>query len=664
MNAIFELARPGCLLGQRPERTGEDSPSVIDRKLQQWWSSLTSKRPTMATFDNDLISIASQLEDLRGINPETYARHVDDYRRQVRHTGLNHSLICNAFALVAFQLQKQLGITPHKEQYFAAWNMLHGALAEMNTGEGKTLTIAFPAALMALSGTPVHVITVNDYLVERDAQLLAPVYEQLGLTVGIVSQQMDDGARREAYAADIVYCTNKQIVFDYLRDLQKLGSEKIGLSFQLRSLLSSQREEPVMRGLCFAIVDEADSVLIDDARIPLILSDRKTAGKKSTTEAKVALGIARTLHEGVDFTLQKDSRIVRLTDTGLDALRNLSELLDGVWRFESYRSELLKQALTALHIYRRDRDYIVLDDQVTLIDEGTGRAMPDRKLQNGLHRMLEIKEKCQPSDDTETLASISYQRFFLRYHKLTGLSGTLQEVRGELRNIYQLDVIRVPTHKRDKRKHLSPVVLPNRSQQIAALLTIVQERHAAGQPILIGTRTVEMSERISSVLQACNIEHQLLNAAQDKDEATIVARAGCPGAVTVATNMAGRGTDIPLQDQAADLGGLHVINTEINDSARIDRQLFGRAARQGEPGSGQTILSATDELMTDLLPTISRMLFSGKADKKPVRSRVPWPLILRWIQRRCEHRQMRQRNTVFKGYTQLKRQLAIGGNIE
>ncbi len=661
MSASLQSIRPGCLLGERPEKRSNSGETVVDLKLQQWWSMLAHKRPNIKSFDTELSAIKSGLNKLSQTEPQKFSRHVTKLRRLVASSGLNDTIVCHAFSLIALQLQRHLGITPHDEQYFAAWHMLRGTLAEMNTGEGKTLTIAFPAIVMALTGTPVHVITVNDYLVHRDAKLLEQIYRQFGLTVAVVSESMNDELRREAYAADIVYCTNKQIVFDYLRDSQRLGSTTTGLNYQLRSLLSTDQVAPIMRGLCFAIVDEADSVLIDDARIPLILSEQKTTGKEKNTESKVAMGIARTLHEDIDFKLEKTTRVVHLTDTGLDALEKLAKRLSGVWQIERYRSELIKQALTAQHIYRCDRDYVVIDKKVSLIDEGTGRAMPDRKLPNGLHRMIEIKEKCQPTDDTETLASISYQRFFLKYHKLAGLSGTLHEVRGELRNVYQLEVVRVPAHKPSRITMLPQTVLPSRSTQIAVLLKTVQSRHAAGQPILIGTRTVALSERISHVLKACKIEHQLLNATQDKDEAMIVARAGRPGAVTVATNMAGRGTDIPLQGSAIDLGGLHVINTEINDTARIDRQLFGRAARQGEPGSAHTILSATDELLNELPAIIRRLLPSTTASR---RSCLLCAWIVRSVQWRCERRQMAQRISVFKGYKQLKRQLAVGGNLD
>ena len=359
--------------------------------------------------------------------------------------------------------------------------------------------------------------------------------------------------------------------------------------------------------------------------------------------------------------MQHDTHSVWLTETGLDAVRSMAERLNGVWRFERYRNELVRQALCALHLYKRDRNYLVRDGCIELIDEATGRVMPDRKLQHGLHRMLELKESCLPSDETAVKAAISFQSFFRRYRHLAGMSGTVYEVRSELRQVYGRDVVRIPPHKDNRRRYLPTIVLKNRTEQLERAMQEILERTSLGQPLLIGTRSVELSEQVSDLLQLRDIPHALLNARQDTDEARVVARAGRPGAITVATNMAGRGTDIPLQGNAAELGGLHVINLEINESARVDRQLYGRAARQGDPGSCQSILSLSDDLVTKAI--LRKLLILADTCLNRAPRLGPWLALylVDYAQRRCERVHRRQRMTVFREQDQLKRQLAISG---
>lgn len=664
MNALMDTARPGRLLGERPERLPLAGPATLDARLQDLFSRWSASRADMAGFSATLADIANARESLKAAGNDGFVDHIRQLQQKLKTCSLSTDKVVRVFAAISVAVSDLLQINLHDEQLFAGWVMLHGSIAEMHTGEGKTLTASLPAIAMALTGTPVHVITVNEYLVKRDAGKLAPLYARFGLRTGIVTEDMTDEARRHAYAADIVYCTNKQVVFDYLRDLQLLGSERMGLQSQLRTLLTKQSATPVMRGLCFAVVDEADSVMIDDARTPLILAEPWQAERAVVTEATVALGIARTLHEGADFRLQQDSRSVNLTPTGLDALRGLAAQLDGVWRFERYRAELVRQALTALHLFRLDRDYLVLDGCIQLIDESTGRAMPDRKLQHGLHRMLEVKERCEVTGDNEVLAAISFQQFFTRYCHLSGMSGTVHEVRAELGRVYGVNVVRIPPHKVDRRQVLPPLFAVDRTLQLKLVLDDVLQRHGRGQPVLIGTRTVELSEYVSDLLTERNVPHQLLNARQDADEAAAVARSGCPGAVMVATNMAGRGTDIPLHGQAAKLGGLHVINLEINASSRVDRQLFGRAARQGDPGSCQSVLSLKDELLTGVLPSAALVLLERATNRWPQVAQTLSSLAARYAQRRCEKAHARQRIAVFNGYEQLKRQLAFSGDRE
>ncbi|MCZ6887228.1 MAG: DEAD/DEAH box helicase [Gammaproteobacteria bacterium] len=664
MSVLVEAARPGMLLGDCPENRDRREESAVDRRVAAWFNGRKARRLSMARFTPQLELIDTYSGELENGGPDAAREHVSELRRRLAADGITEELALRVFAAVCVAATTTLGMRPYAEQLFGGWAMLHGCIAEMQTGEGKTLSASLPAITMALAGTPVHVVTVNDYLVQRDADQLRALYGFFGLRVGTIAQEMSDEDRRRAYAADVVYCTNKQLVFDYLRDLQSLSDVRVGLKRQLRSLLMPNPRHPAMRGLCFAIVDEADSVMIDDARTPLILAQPTRTDRSVATEAAVALSIARGLHEGADFRVLQDGRAIKLTDNGLDALNRVAEGLDGVWRFERYRNELTQQALAALHLFRLDRDYIVREDKVQLIDKSTGRILPDRKLQHGLHRMLEVKEKCTVSDDNETLAALSFQRFFARYCHLAGMTGTVSDVRGEMRQVYGLEVVCVPPHKPNCRKNLPQVVLPEGDVQLEYALEEVVARHEAGQPTLVGTRTVALSERFSDLLNERGINHELLNARQDEEESEVVARAGCPGAVTVATNMAGRGTDIPLTGDARELGGLHVINLEVNESRRVDRQLFGRGARQGDPGSCQAIISLKDELVGGALPAKAIHVVARMMERWPAAGGWFARQLVRYAQWRRERQHASERIRVFNGNDELTRQLALSGDME
>ncbi len=664
MSTIVNPVRPGLLLGDRPERRPRKERSAVDQRVGTWFAGRKSRSLSMGRFASLLERMEDHERSLAAPGSNEFRIQVRALSRNLTLNGVTEDLALQAFASVRSATCQLLGIRLHPEQLFAGWAMLHGCFAEMQTGEGKTLTAALPAIVMALARTPVHIVTVNDYLVRRDSEQLEPLYQLFGLQVARVTEESSPSDRRLAYAADIVYCTNKQLVFDYLRDLQSLGERRAGLKGRLGSLLSLNPPRPLMRGLCFAIVDEADSSLIDDARTPLILAQPASGNRDMATEAAVALSIARGLHEDADFHLQDGSRTARLTDTGRDALRTLAERLNGVWRFERYRNELVQQALSALHLFRPDRDYLIKDDKILLIDESTGRVLPDRKLQHGLHRMLEVKEKCAVTEENEVVAAISFQRFFSRYHHLTGMSGTLAEVRGELRHVYDLEVVQVPCHRSCQRILDHPLVLPDRETQLHRAIEEVASRHGAGQPVLVGTRTVEMSERFSVLLKDKGIRHQLLNARQDAEEAAIVAEAGRAHAVTVATNMAGRGTDIPLDDEARTLGGLHVINLEVNESRRVDRQLFGRSARQGDPGSAQAIVSLEDELVRGALPRKALQLVALGIRRLPIEGAWLSRATVRCSQWVCERRHRTQRLRIYNGSEALNRRLAVGGDMD
>jgi len=518
---------------------------------------------------------------------------VEELRARLRRDGLTEQLAGAAFGLVRAAAERTIGMRHFDVQLVGGWALLQGMVAEMETGEGKTLTATLAAATAALAGRAVHVITVNDYLASRDAEQMRPVYEALGLTVGCVVHGMDPGARRAAYRCGVVYCSNKEITFDYLRDRLALGGRPRPIAQHIGALAGDDGAgRLLLRGLEFAIVDEADSVLIDEARTPLILSSPVDASKEEQVYRQ-ALQLATAL-QPKDYIIE--DRQVELTSAGAERLREMAQPLGGVWSGPRRSERFVCQALTALELFERDKHYLVRDGKVQIIDENTGRLMPDRSWEQGLHQLIELKEGVEVTGRRETLARISYQRFFRRYLHLCGMTGTASEVAGELWAVYRLRVAAIPTNRPVQRVRLPDRVYGRTEDKWAAVVRAIRQRHASGQPVLVGTRSVAASEHLAALLDKTGLPFRLLNARQDADEAQIVAQAGEPGCITVATNMAGRGTDIKLAAGVAAKGGLHVICTERHDSGRIDRQLFGRCGRQGDPGSCEAVLAAEDDL--------------------------------------------------------------------
>ena len=502
------------------------------------------------------------------------------------------------FALVSEVATRAFGFRPHEEQVMGALSLWRGAIAEMATGEGKTCVAALCAAAAALSGRAVHVVTANDYLAARDAKAMAGLYGRLGLTVAAVVGGQSASARRAAYGAVVCYGAGKEIVFDHLRDRLSFG----GARGCVRTRLDEQRQAgPLLRGLDFAIVDEADSVLVDAARTPLILSGEH-AGEVDALVAGQALSLVRELTLGVDWRIGAEGRGIELTEQGAERLARLiaadPELESHrAWSVPRLRDELARHALSALSLFREGEHYVVRDGKVVIIDEFTGRMMPDRQWSDGLHQMIERKEGCEVTRPRATLARLTFQRFFPRYRHLCGMTGTAAEVTGELWSVYGLMVDRIPTHRPSRRVALPDRVLPDAAAKWAAVAAEAASLRAAGRAVLIGTRTVEASERVSAALAALELPHAALNARQDAVEAAVIAAAGQAGRITVATNMAGRGADIRLDPSVAAAGGLAVLITERHEAGRIDRQLAGRTARQGDPGSVAAILALDDPLL-------------------------------------------------------------------
>ncbi|HZX33538.1 MAG TPA: preprotein translocase subunit SecA [Rhodocyclaceae bacterium] len=514
--------------------------------------------------------------------------------KQMQKFGFRDDLIAEAFAVIREASRRTLGKRHHDVQLLAGHTLLRGRIAEMATGEGKTLAATLGVCTAAAAGAAVHVVTVNDYLAERDAEENLPLYSFFGLEVGVVKQDMAPDDRRGEYAKDIVYVSNKELTFDYLKDRIALGAT-MASQLKLRRLQRSHSAPvSILRGLHVAIVDEADSVLIDEARTPLIISE--TLPDDLDQEVyRQALTLAGRLDPHRDYVLGKN-RDVWLTAAGEGTLAAMVKGMDGVWKSPLWQKELISKALSALHLFQRDEHYIVADNKVQIVDEFTGRVMPDRTWERGLHQMIEAKEDCEITGQRRTLSQITYQRFFGRYLLLAGMTGTAKEVEPELKRVYDLSVVRIPTHKPSRRRRLPDRVFRTSAERWQAVADRAREMAAAGRAVLVGTRSVEASEALSELLLAQGVPHTVLNARQDKAEAEAVAQAGQIGRITVATNMAGRGTDIKLAPEVEEKGGLHVILTEFHESSRVDRQLFGRSARQGNPGTVEAFVCLEDEL--------------------------------------------------------------------
>ena len=578
--------------------------------------------------------------------------------------GFRRDLVANVFAIVREAAQRTLGQRHFDVQLLGGWVLLTGRVAEMDTGEGKTLTATLPACTAALAGLPVHVVTVNDYLAARDAEAMGPVYQALGLTVGVIKQGMDADARRAAYGCDVTYCTNKELVFDYLKDRLVVGQMPSQTHLRLERLHDpGTARRLLLRGLHYAIVDEADSVLVDEARTPLIIAQRSNETMERAVYEQ-ALDLAGRLIKGEDFLVDQAEHTVRLTARGEASVARLAQPLGSVWKGRRRREAFVHQALLARHLFHREQHYLVQEETVRIIDEYTGRVMPDRAWERGLHQMIEVKEGCPLGQRQETLARISYQRFFRRYIRLAGMTGTAREVAAELWSVYRLGVVRIPTNRPAQRTRIPDQIHVTADAKWQAVVRAIADAGQSGRSVLVGTRTVAASDHLSRLLTQQGLTHRVLNARQDGEEAAIIAEAGRPGCMTVATNMAGRGTDIRLEKGVADAGGLHVIATERHDARRIDRQLYGRCGRQGDRGTYQAILSLEDELIRaqagPLLRWISRSVCAlSRGTRAWAGGALFW-----WAQRRAERTHAHMRMAVLKMDEHLNTALAFAGRPE
>ncbi len=554
---------------------------------------------------------------------------------RLRRRGLEAAHDGHALALVALLAARVLGKTAFPGQLVAAAALLDGRLVELATGEGKTLAAALAASVAAMAGVPVHVLTANDYLAQRDRAEHAPLYEALGLSHACVTPTLDRAARHAAWRHDIVHATAKEMAFDYLRDHLLLGGERDPRRLRARVFAQGAiapgafaqagaggvNAEPVLPGLRMAIVDEADSVLLDEATMPLVVS--APTPSFDAPAWRCAFNFAGALSEGRDYRLVGGGRVAVLSPDGRE---RVALALRGAVSPARLAHELAEAALAALHCYQRDREYALVDGAITLIDPNTGRIAEGRQWSGPLHAMVQMKEGLKPSPPLASAARISYQQLFPRYLRLAGMSGTLNEARAELRGHYDAPVLQVAPARPSARRWLGSTVFASARAQWQAVAEHAAELSRQGRPVLIGTASVAASNALSARLTQAGIAHQVLNALQDADEAAQVARAGERGVVTVSTNIAGRGTDIRLGAGVAALGGLHVIATMKNRSRRIDRQLFGRCARQGDPGSAQSLLSLEDTLLRAACPRGLLALAARCGSAGHVPAWLAWPL--------------------------------------
>ena len=521
--------------------------------------------------------IEAKSEEYASLTDKQLQNKTKEFKELLENGKTLEDILVDAFATAREASKRVIGEYPYYVQILGALAIHYGNIAEMKTGEGKTLTSVMPAYLNALDGKGVHIVTVNEYLADRDAHWMGQIYEFLGLTVGINARELTNEEKQAAYNADITYSTNNEIGFDYLRDNMVV-----------------RKEDRVQRPLNFAIVDEVDSVLIDEARTPLIIS----GGSMHTSNQYIdAQRFVQNLKENEDFTIDEKTRSISLTDVGSRKCEQFYKI-DNMYDVNySALVHHVNNALRANFIMHNEVDYIVQDGEVIIVDPFTGRLMHGRQFSEGLHQALEAKEGVKINEETKTLATITFQNLFRMYNKLAGMTGTAKTEEEEFREIYNMYVIEIPTNRPVIRQDMADLIFATKKDKYAAIINEIKERHKTGQPVLVGTIAVETSELISSMLTKEHIKHEVLNAKNHAREAEIIAKAGEKGSVTIATNMAGRGTDIKLGEGVKELGGLCVIGTERHESRRIDNQLRGRAGRQGDPGYSQFYVSFEDELM-------------------------------------------------------------------
>ena len=650
------------MLAQR--RSGAELPRGLDAAWDRAGGILQRFRPRRRNFIERAQAVLALEKTYRDASDAKLREESQQMRELFRRGREKPADLTTAFAIVREVAARQLGERPYLVQVAGAMAIEAGCIAEMATGEGKTLTATMPATIAGWRGRGCHIITTNDYLAKRDAEWMSKVYGFCGLSVASIEQSMPPEQRRAAYLADITYCTNKEVTADFLRDRLSLG-RLTGLPSAILSRIveggGSGTDRLVQRGLYYAIVDEADSILIDEAVTPLIISG--DAPNQEQVEAfQQAVDMARQLEQGDHFRVNSQFREIELNSAGKSRLSELATPLGGLWAGSRRREELVVQALTAIEFYQRDKQYVVQDGKVVIVDDFTGRLMPDREWREGLHQAVQAKEQLEVQPPKDTWARISFQRFFRMYRRLSGMTGTAAEGWLEFWQIYRTPIVVIPTHRPVQRQLLPDSVFVDEQSKWQAVTDEIHRVHATGRPVLVGTRSVRASEMLSQVLLQRGMDNQVLNAVRLAEEAQIVAQAGQPGRITVATNMAGRGTDIKLGRGVAELGGLYVLATERHESGRVDRQLFGRCGRQGDPGTAKAMVSLDDDLVVrhgGLLGKLTRKRYRGRSGNLA----AGWSRQLyRMAQHHAERMALRQRKSVLQADDWLDEYLGFAGS--
>ena len=640
----------------RTRRRHTDPKRGLDAAAYRWQTRFKHARVGLTKLQREAQEIVALDKYWSTLTDEDLNEKITSLREVFARRNHKPNDIRTAMAAIREVANRESGEKPYMVQIMGALGLFHGQIVEMVTGEGKTLTAAVAATLLGWLRRPVHVITVNDYLAQRDADSRQPIYRRCGLIATSVIGETPEPMRHQAYRQPIVYTTQKELVADWLRDQLRL--KRIADPVSTRWLIDANAAKNIgnkqprptqilVPGLHIAIVDEADAVLIDEAVTPLIIAQPRGEDAQAQLYQR-AREFAQQLEAPEHFNTEQVKRTAKLTPAGRDKITSLLKSDEhGIWRAKRRREELVEQALVAEHCYHNRQHYQIVEDQITIVDEYTGRFMPDRQWQHGLHQAIEAKHNLAITADRDTLASMSFQRFFRQYHHLCGMTGTAADAKPELETTYGLPVRVIPTNRTLQRKQLDDLIFLTAQEKWNAVLEEITQIHKHERPILVGTRSIEASELLSEMLTEAKLEHQVLNATHHKAEAQIVEKAGLRGSIVVATNMAGRGTDIKLAPGVATLGGLHVILTERHTARRIDRQLFGRAGRQGDPGSARCIISLEDDLVLKYTPRLAKIL-----QRYCQRKKIPAP---KWASKLHDLAQRRAQNKAFKSRASVMR---------
>ena len=642
----------------RPVRAALPRLQKLPENLDAWVHRMQGRYARRAALPRGLAQLAAQCTERCGaldtLDEAALDTCLDEVRMALRRdpSGAKGQLV-QALAVIGQLALRALGMRPYTVQFMAALAMHRGHLAEMSTGEGKTLTVALAAVLAGLSGRPCHVVTANDYLAQRDAQEMAGLFSRCAVAASFIVADMPPELRARAYEAEVVYVAPKELLADFLRDQLAFRTQPDPARQVFRRWLGRAPDDvqpaaqTLVRGLHSVIVDEADSVLIDEAVTPLILSVKRPS-PGLTDAVQTVSRAADAMQLGVHYVLEARMRTVRLTEAAQLALAELEQILPPVWRAPARREALLRQALTARAFFRAGHQYLVVDGEVVLIDEFTGRLTPGRSLSAGLHQAIEAREGVAITDPNESLAQMSFQAFFRGFRRLAGCTGTAWEAREELWQVYRLAVLRIPTHRPRRVEQHTPRLCVDKAGKWAALARQLRDHQRSGQPVLVGVRSVSSSLALAEQCRALAVPVAVLNAEQHAEEAGIVSLAAQPGQVTIATNMAGRGTDIRLDEPVRSRGGLQVVIAETNESGRIDRQLAGRCGRQGDPGSVAVWYCLEDEVLRRFLPDWVCRALGVLHRLAPALAATQAQRIFAWAQRRAERDAHRRRVAVLQ----------------